>query len=79
MLKRRDRLDIFTAILNEALNGAKVTNLVYRLNLNSKRFKEYSSYLIEKTFLEVLEASNGSKIYKTTDRGREFLKLMSNR
>lgn len=77
MGKRRDRLDIFIVILNEALNGAKITNLVYRLNLNSKRFKEYSSYLIEKRFLEVLEASNGSKIYKTTDKGREFLRLLS--
>lgn len=79
MVNRRDRLDILILILTEAMNGAKVTSLVYRLNLNSKRFKEHSGYLIEKGFLEVLEDSNGLKIYKTTDRGREFLRLLLNR
>lgn len=77
--RRRDKFEIFADILTAALDGAKTTQIIYRVNLNSKRFKEYSEYLIEAGFLEVLTKPGRLKIYRTTDRGRSLLRFLSGR
>lgn len=76
-IHRRDKLEIFAEILRIALDGAKTTEIIYRVNLNSKRFKEYSEYLVREGFLEVLEMPGRARIYKTTDRGRSLLEFLS--
>jgi len=73
---RRDQLDIISEILRACLAGERATHVVYKTNLNFKRFKAYAEYLVSKGFLEVLEGRNGLKIYRTTDRGRLFLDLL---
>ncbi|MEM2240530.1 MAG: winged helix-turn-helix domain-containing protein [Candidatus Bathyarchaeia archaeon] len=75
--RRRDKFEIFADILQAALDGARTTEIIYRVNLNSKRFREYSEYLVKAGFLEVLEKPGGFKIYKTTGRGRIFLEALS--
>lgn len=76
MEKRRNRVSIIVDILKLCLNGEKATHIIYRSNLNFKRFQAYVEYLLSKELLEVIERLNGSKIYRTTDKGKLFLKLV---
>jgi len=72
--KRRDHLTIITSILSIARNGATKTRIVYRANLNFERATRYMAYLIEKGLLEQQTGSSGSPIYRTSDKGIQFLK-----
>jgi len=63
-------VDIMADILRVARGGAKKTWIVYRANLNFKIVKDYLSEMMGKG---LLEAHRGSAIYKTTEKGREFL------
>ena len=69
-MKRRNNVDIMADILRVAKSGAKKTWIVYRANLNFKIVKDYLSELIEKGLLAVHKRSN---LYRTTERGLEFL------
>ena len=73
---RRDQLDIIAEILSICLAGERATHVVYKSNINFKRFKAYAQYLIGKGLLEVLEGPNSLKIYRTTDKGKLFLELL---
>lgn len=74
--KRRNRIDIIAEILRLCLRGEKATHVIYKSNLNFKRFQAYVRYLLNKGFLEVIENINGSKMYRTTEKGRQLLKLI---
>jgi len=63
-------------ILMEALNGANKTRIVYRANLNFLRFDSYFSDLLIKGLIAEENTSGGRTIYRTTDRGRRFLKII---
>lgn len=76
MEKRRNRVNIIVEILKLCLKGEKATHVIYKSNINFKRFQAYTQYLIGKELLEVIEKLNGSKIYRTTEKGKLFLKLM---
>jgi predicted transcriptional regulator len=67
--ERRGRLEITAEVLSVAGNGAGKTEIVYKANLNFKRLKRYLDDLEEKGLLE-----NSGPFYKTTERGREFLR-----
>lgn len=58
-------------ILRVARAGAKKTWIVYRANLNFKIVKEYLSELMGKG---LLAAHDGSGLYRTTERGLDFLR-----
>lgn len=73
--KRRSWLRITESILSICVEGRKTTQVVYGSNIAFPRFKKYSSFLIEKGLLEALEGEEG-KIFKTTEKGLRFLKLM---
>jgi predicted transcriptional regulator len=45
--KRRSKKEIICEILNEALNGASKTKLMYRCNLNFERFNHYLEELLK--------------------------------
>lgn len=74
---RRSRIEVIVDILNEALEGANKTRLMYHCNLNFMRFNKYLQEMLDAGLIE-RENSNpeGISIYKTTDKGREFLKAM---
>lgn len=76
MEKRRDRVSIIVEILRLCLKGEKATHIIYKSNLNFKRFQSYLQYLLDKDLLEVVEKLNGSKTYRTTEKGRLLLKLI---
>ena len=69
-MKRRNNVDIMADILRVARGGAKKTWIVYRANLNFKIVKEYLSELKEHGLLEEV---TGSTLFRTTEKGLEFL------
>jgi predicted transcriptional regulator len=73
---RRSGLEIMCEILRQAAGGLKPTQIVYRCNLNFKRFQVYVEYLIDRGLLEVAESPGGSKTYRTTEKGMRLLKLL---
>ncbi len=73
MRDKRSRHEIIVEILEVAVDGANVTKIVYRANINFKMAQDYLSYLIKYGFIEIL-AKNGKKVYKTTDKGKTFIR-----
>jgi len=76
--RRRSRLEVVADILTEALNGANKTRIMYRANLNFLRFDRYFSDLLGKGLILRENTSDGNVLYRTTDKGRRFLKIISN-
>ena len=68
--RRRNNLDIMADILRAARAGSKKTWIIYDTNLN---FTVGKKYLSELTNHELLTVEEGSIIYKTTEKGLEFL------
>ena len=75
---RRSRLEVIADILAEALNGANKTRIMYRANLNFLRFDRYLSDLLDKGLIVRKNTSDGRVIYRTTDRGKRFVKIITN-
>ena len=78
MSSRRSRLEVVADILTEALYGANKTRIMYRANLNFLRFHRYFSELLDKGLMVRENGSDGRVVYRTTDKGRRFLKIISN-
>jgi predicted transcriptional regulator len=75
--RRRSRTDVIINILDEALSGANKTRLMYRCNLNFTRFNRYMQMLLDAGLIECVNANpEGAALYKTTDKGRELLKIL---
>jgi len=74
---RRSRTEVVANILSEALGGANKTRLMYRCNLNFARFNRYLRELLDAGVVERIDTNpTGITIYKTTDKGRELLKVL---
>lgn len=71
---RRSRLEVSADILAAALNGMNERRIVSKANVNSDRFRKYLSMLIENELIAMENSSNGNVTYRTTDKGRRFLK-----
>ncbi|MEM3579749.1 MAG: winged helix-turn-helix domain-containing protein [Candidatus Bathyarchaeia archaeon] len=76
--RRRSRVEVIIEILNEALNGANKTRLMYRCNLNFGRFNRYLKELLDAGLLEQVATNpeTGLILYRTTAKGRELLKIL---
>jgi len=68
---KRNNLDIIYDILHVAQSGARKTKIVYGANLNFHLATKYLSNLIDNGLIEV---HKGSIIYKTTEKGLEFIR-----
>jgi predicted transcriptional regulator len=78
-LQHRSRIEIIANILNEATDGAKKTQIMYRCNLSFRQLQIYLSFLIENNFLRVVHAKgSGVEFFEITGKGRAFLKAYSN-
>ncbi len=71
-MKYRSRTEIVSMILESANGGATKTKIMYKSFLSYNQLKEYLSVLIENNLLEYLE---GTKTFKTTEKGLNFLKM----
>ncbi|MEM3705914.1 MAG: winged helix-turn-helix domain-containing protein [Candidatus Bathyarchaeia archaeon] len=76
--RRRSRVEVIIEILSEALDGVNKTRLMYRCNLNFGRFNRYLRELLDAGLLEcvVSNPDAGVVLYRTTDKGRELLKIL---
>ena len=71
-MKYRSRTEIVSMILEAANGGATKTRIMYKAFLSYAQLREYLSVLIENNLLEYLE---GSRTYKTTEKGLNLLKM----
>ena len=70
-MKNRSRTEIVAMILEAANGGATKTKMMYKAFLSSHQLKEYLSLLVETNLIEYHE---GTKIFRTTEKGLIFLK-----
>ena len=71
-MKNRSRTEIAAMILDAANGGATKTKIMYKSFLSYAQLKEYLSILIENNLIEGLK---GTQIYKTTEKGLNFVKM----
>lgn len=75
--RRRSRIEVICNILSEALGGANKTRLMYHCNLNFMRFNRYLQELLDSGLIECAGSNpDGVLLYKTSEKGRELLKVM---
>ena len=70
---KRDKLEIARNILLICKNGAKKTEIVYKVNLNFKNAEAYLKWLIDREMI-----MKEGKFFKITSRGCELLSNLQN-
>ena len=68
----RSRMEIIAIILSLARSGAKKTHLLYGSNLSVSNYNKYLKELLESGLLKE-KNENGKRLYRTTNKGKEFL------
>ena len=68
----RSRTEIVGNILDASNGGASKTKIMYTAFLSYNQLKEYLSVLIENNLIEYLD---GTKTFKTTEKGLNYLKM----
>ena len=71
-MKNRSRTEIVSNILEAANGGVTKTKIMYKAFLSYNQLKEFISNLIENNLIEYLD---GTKTYKTTEKGLNLLKM----
>jgi predicted transcriptional regulator len=71
-MKYRSRTEIVGNILEAANGGATKTKIMYRAFLSYGQLKEYLSVLIENNLIEYRD---GTRKFKTTEKGLNYLKM----
>ena len=70
--KRRDKLVIMAEIIGIAKNGTSKTHIMFKANLSFSQLNQYLTILAKSKLLEK-SAINGREIYKSTERGLDFM------
>lgn len=74
----RTRLEIVASILKVASNGALKTHIMYKANLSHRQLERYLGFLEERGLLaQGVDEDMGSRIYRITERGFDFLREYS--
>jgi predicted transcriptional regulator len=68
----RGRIQIMGDVLGLATSGIRKTHIMYRANLSYEQVHMYLAELIKRGLL-VQHATDEGVVYRTTERGREFL------
>ena len=68
----RGKIEIMADVLNLSTVGIKKTHIMYKANLSYEQILYYLNELLAKGLLEQ-GVEEGSPVYRTTERGREFL------
>ena len=71
-MKYRSRTEIVCNILDATNGGATKTKIMYAAFLSYAQLKEYLSILIDNNLIEY---SNGTQTFKTTEKGLNYLKM----
>ena len=72
----RGKIEIMADVLSLSTVGIKKTHIMYRANLSYEQVHMYLAELIEKGLL-VQASTDEGLVYRTTERGREFLHYYS--
>lgn len=74
----RTRMEIVASILKVASNGALKTHIMYKANLSHRQLEKYLGFLEERGLLsQAADEDRGSRIYRITGKGIEFLREYS--
>lgn len=73
----RGKIEIMADILTLSTVGIKKTHIMYRANLSYEQILYYLGELLTRNLLEQ-DTFEGTQIYRTTEKGREFLQHFSN-
>jgi predicted transcriptional regulator len=68
----RGKIQIMGDVLALATSGIKKTHIMYKANLSYEQVHLYLSELIGRRLIEQ-DVSQDGVVYRTTDKGREFL------
>ncbi|VVB64628.1 Winged helix-turn-helix [uncultured archaeon] len=68
---KRTKEQIIASVLETCLIGANKTVIVYKSNLNFRTAIPYIDSLTKRGFIDIIEGP--TRMYKTTDRGKELL------
>jgi len=77
MVRRRGEVDILTTVLSVASKDVRVTHLMYKANLSYSTLRRYLFAALDKGLIRKVHNSDGSTVYKTTEKGRALLKKLS--
>jgi predicted transcriptional regulator len=72
----RGKIEIMADVLALSTAGIKKTHIMYRANLSYEQITHYLNQLLGKGLL-AQDVSDGSHMYRTTEKGREFLACYS--
>ena len=72
--KMRILADMMRAIQSEGEEGAGPTKILYAANLSHDRLIQYLDELIEKDLIKDVNPESDNRIYRLTEKGREFLR-----
>ena len=76
-MKRRRDFVIIARILREALESSPRTRIMNMTNMGYRNFASYLDELLNYNLLERIEENATAKLYRTTEKGKEVLKLLS--
>jgi predicted transcriptional regulator len=72
----RGKIEIMADVLALSTTGIKKTHIMYRANLSYEQILHYLNQLLTKGLI-AQDVSDGSLVYRTTEKGREFLMCYS--
>ncbi len=61
-----------------AKDGSKKTQIMYKANLSFKQANKYLSFLVEETNLLYNQGDGRDTIFKTSEKGKKFIKEYKN-
>jgi predicted transcriptional regulator len=72
----RGWLEIIDLVLLVCDHGTLKTHVMYKCNLNSKQVQQYLDFVVSRSLIEMMHDPEDAKrtIYKTTERGRQFMR-----
>ena len=72
----RGWLEIIDLVLSVCDKGTLKTHVMYKCNLNSKQVQQYLDFVVSRNLIEVNQDPVDVKriTYKTTERGRRFMR-----
>ena len=72
----RGKIEIMADVLTLSTSGIKKTHIMYRANLSYEQILYYLKQLLGKGLI-AQDVSDGALVYRTTEKGREFLACYS--
>jgi predicted transcriptional regulator len=72
----RGKIEIMADVLALSTSGIKKTHIMYKANLSYEQILYYLNQLLGKGLI-AQDVSDGALVYRTTEKGREFLAYYS--